>query len=106
MTNSITAAQLDGLLRKNDRPVVIAFSSSKFISCRLFDPVFMSVADTLGDKAYFALFDTDSDDGRALSARYGVQLLPTVLVCSGNMEMRRVTGMMNAQALTALVEGL
>ena len=104
MIINLTCEQLDELIAKNEKPVIIDFHATWCGPCKMFAPIYERVAEACADKADFAKVDVDAVPDMA--DRFAIQSVPTIAAVKGGEVVHKSTGIMNEGALNALLEKL
>lgn len=93
----LTEQTFDKHVRRNDLPVVIDFWAPWCGPCRTMAPHFEQTAQHLAGRVQFA--KVNSDDEQALSARFGIRSIPTLVLMRGGRELDRVSGALSSAQL-------
>ncbi|GKX55189.1 thiol disulfide reductase thioredoxin [Leminorella grimontii] len=86
-----TASSFDALLN-DDLPVVIDFWAPWCGPCRSFAPIFEDVAQERANSIRFIKVDTEAEP--ALSARFGIRSIPTIMVFKNGQRVDMLNGAM------------
>lgn len=87
----------DRHLARNDLPVIVDFWAPWCGPCRMMAPHFEQAAVNLATKARFA--KVNSDEEPALSSRFGIRSIPTLIAFRGGKEVARQSGAMSLGGL-------
>jgi thioredoxin 2 len=94
----LATASFDKHLTRNDLPLVIDVWAPWCGPCRMMAPHFEEAAHLFAQRARFA--KVNSDEENALSARFGVRGIPTLIVFRNGRELARQSGAMDGGALS------
>ena len=83
--------------------VVVDFWATWCGPCKMLAPIYEAVAEKLSDVATFCKVDVD--EANDLAMEYGISAIPTIVVIKDGAEVARKVGLINAEALEALVKG-
>ena len=83
--------------------VLVDFYAEWCGPCKMLAPVFEEVAEKYPDVA-FAKVDTDEET--ALAVKFGIQVIPTLVFVKNGEVIKKVSGYMDADALSAIVDSL
>lgn len=97
----LTAAAFDQV-KGQDKPVIIDFWAPWCGPCRTQGPILEQVSDKVGDRAIVAKVNVDEEPG--LSAPFGVQAIPTLVVLKAGKVVQRFVGVQQADTLVKAVE--
>lgn len=89
----------DRFITKNDLPVLVDFWSASCGPCQMMAPAFNQAAKQLNPKVRLAKLQVDVN--QAIAGRYGIQSVPTLILFKGGREAARISGALDASALTA-----
>lgn len=85
------------LIASHDKPVLADFWAEWCGPCRMMGPILKEFAGKHGDAV--TVVKVNTDDQPALSSRYGISSIPTMIVFKGGKEVHRISGAMPLQAL-------
>ena len=92
----------DNHVANNEIVVIADFWATWCGPCQMMAPVFEQVAVQFPLKARFGKVNTEEQ--RSLSARFGIQSIPTIIAFQGNREVDRVSGALSADQLHQWVQ--
>jgi len=98
---ALTAETFDKQIERNDVPVVVDFWAPWCGPCRAMAPVFERAAKELEPRARFAKVNVD--DEPALTSRYGVRGIPTLIVFDRGKVKEQHAGLVDMNFLRGLV---
>ena len=95
----VNSISLNKLLKNTSIPVVVDFWASWCGPCKMFAPIFYSVAQQMRDSIIFVKYNTEAD---AVGANaYRIQAIPTLIVFKNGIEVDRQSGVMQKTAFAA-----
>ena len=83
-------------------PVLVDFWATWCGPCRALAPTLEEMAEKYDD---FQIVKVNVDECRDLALRYGIEVIPTLLVFKGGQVAKRSAGLMGEQEILALVRG-
>ena len=96
----LTDDNFDAVVRATKLPVVVDFWAAWCGPCQMMAPAFKQAAAQLKGQAL--LVKVDSDANPALSARYSIRSIPTLLRLQGGVETARQSGVVPVSTIIAL----
>ena len=87
---------------KSDRPVLVDFWAQWCAPCRMLAPTVEAVAEKYQGSA--SVVKLNVDDNPAVSQRYGVKGIPTLILFKGQKEVERVVGATSKEAISRMID--
>ena len=97
----VNATELETILNEN-KPVVIDFFATWCGPCKMLAPVFEEVSGYYDDVNFVKV---NVDECPALATKYGISVIPTLIVIKDGKETAQTKGYLNADELRAFVDG-
>jgi thioredoxin 1 len=87
---------------KSDRPVLVDFWAQWCAPCRMLAPTVEAVAEKYAESA--SVVKLNVDDNPAISQRYGIKGIPTLILFKGQKEVERVVGATSKEAISRMID--
>lgn len=81
MTVDVTDANFEEVVLKSNKPVIVDFWAEWCGPCRMVGPIVAELSEEYKDKIVVAKVDVD--DNPAVSAKFGIRNIPTILFFKG-----------------------
>jgi thioredoxin 1 len=99
-----TEKQSFGEIIKGRKPVLVDFSAEWCGPCKMMPPILKEVKDKLGESV--TILKIDIDRNPAVASAYGIQSVPTLMVFRDGEVRFRQSGVMQANQLKNILEGI
>jgi len=96
----LTGTTFDALASQ-DKPLLVDFWAPWCGPCRTQGPILEQAASQIGDRAVVGKVNVDEE--AALAKRFGIRVIPTLIVFKGGQEVQRFTGVQQAETLAKAV---
>ena len=100
---ALDEARFERFVARSELPVVVDFWASWCGPCRAMAPQFEQAARQLKGEAVFAKVDSDANP--ALSSRFAIRSIPTLLMFRNGAEAKRQSGALQAPHIVAWARG-
>ena len=87
---------------QSDRPVLVDFWAAWCAPCRMIAPTVAAVAEKYAGSARVVKLNVD--DNPAVSQRYGIKGIPTLILFKGGKEEERVVGATSKEAIARMID--
>jgi len=104
MAVKLTDANFDEIVLKTDKPVLVDFWAEWCGPCRVIGPMVNDIAEDYKDKVIVGKLDVDSNP--AVSAKYGIRNIPTILFFKNGQVVDKQVGVVPKGNLVNKVEAL
>ena len=99
-----TEKQSFGEIIKGKKPVLVDFSAEWCGPCKMMPPILKEVKDKLGESV--TILKIDIDRNPAVASAYGIQSVPTLIVFRDGEIKFRQSGVMRADQLKYVLDGI
>lgn len=97
----LTDTNFEDTVTNSETPVLVDFWATWCAPCRRIAPIVEEIASEFGDKLVVGKLDIDAN--QAVTAKYGVQSIPTLMIFKGGEMKERIVG---AQPKNVLIEAI
>jgi thioredoxin 1 len=104
MAVEITDANFEELVEKSEKPVLVDFWAEWCGPCRMVGPVVEELSKDYEGKAIVGKVDVDSNS--AISAKFGIRNIPTILFFKGGQVVDKQVGAVQKSVLDAKLKAL
>ena len=104
MAITLTDANFDEIVLKADKPVMVDFWAEWCGPCRVIGPLVNEIAEDYKDKVIVGKLDVDSNP--AVSSKYGIRNIPTVLYFKNGQVAEKQVGAVPKGRLVSKLEAL
>jgi len=87
---------------QSDIPVLVDFWAAWGAPCRLLTPIVETVADKYERRPQMVKLNVDQN--QAISERYGIKRIPTLIMFNDGAERERVLGVTSEEAISLMIE--
>lgn len=87
---------------QSDRPVLVDFWAAWCAPCRMLAPTVEAVAEKYAGNARVVKLNVDENP--AISQRYGIKGIPTLILFKGGKEEERVVGATSKEAISRMID--
>jgi len=94
---TITDANFDEQVLKNDKPVLVDFWAVWCGPCQVQGPIVEDVAKTMAGKAVIGKFNVDENP--QMAQKYGIMSIPTLMIFKGGTVVRQFIGVQSKETL-------
>src|SRR5258707_5519749 len=100
--NEVTDSRFERDVLQSTNPVLVDFWATWCAPCRMLEPTVVAVAEKYA--AYARVVKVNVDDNPAISQRYGIKGIPTLILFKGGKEEERVVGATSKEAISRMIE--
>ena len=104
MALEITDTNFEELVEKSDKPVLLDFWAEWCGPCRMVGPIVEELSKDYDGKAIVGKVDVDSNS--AISAKFGIRNIPTILFFKGGQVVDKQVGAVQKSVLDAKLKAL
>jgi thioredoxin 1 len=101
---NLTEANFDQEVLSSTTPVLVDFWATWCGPCKMIAPIIDEIADEAGGKVKVAKVDVDNN--QAISARYGIRAIPTLLLFKNGEVGEQIVGAVSKHDLLAKIAAL
>ena len=87
---------------KSDRPVLVDFWAQWCAPCRMLAPTVEAVAEKYAESA--TVVKLNVDDNPAVSQRYGIKGIPTLILFKNGKEEERIVGATSKEGISRMID--
>jgi thioredoxin 1 len=98
----VSDSSWDADVLQSDKPVLVDFWAAWCAPCRMLAPTVDAVAEKYSTNARVVKLNVD--DNPAISQRYGIKGIPTLILFKGGKEEERVVGATSKEAISRMID--
>ncbi len=101
-TQDVTDSSFEQVVLQSNRPVLVDFWAEWCGPCRVLAPTVEAVAEQYAGDARVVKLNVD--DSPAITQRYGVQGIPTLILFKDGEEKERIIGVVSKEAISRTID--
>jgi thioredoxin 1 len=98
----VTECDFDQVVLKSKTPVLVDFCAQWWGPCRTLAPIVEAIAEEYGDAA--RVFKLNVDDSPTVAQRYGIQVIPTLILFQDGVEKERIVGVVRQEKISRTID--
>ncbi|HEX8187064.1 MAG TPA: thioredoxin [Pyrinomonadaceae bacterium] len=98
----VTDSNFESAVLNSDKPVLVDFWAPWCAPCRMLAPTVEAVAQNFQNTA--SVVKLNVDDNPAVSQRYGIKGIPTLILFKNGKEEERVVGATSKEAISRMID--
>jgi thioredoxin 1 len=102
LVTEVSDSSFEADVLKSDKPVLVDFWAEWCAPCRMLAPTVDAVAQKYAANARVVKLNVD--DNPAISQRYGIKGIPTLILFKAGKEAERVVGATSKEAISRIIE--
>jgi thioredoxin 1 len=87
----------------SETPVLVEFWAAWCMPCKIFAPVLEQLSEEMDGKAQFCKLNID--DYQSLAVKYGIEVIPTVILFRNGAELDRAAGILQKSDIVKMISG-
>ena len=95
----LTKSEFNQYILQDDRPLIVEFGADWCVPCKRMKPLLQGLAEQWDGKVRF--IEINVDESYALSMKYQVMSVPTLIILVGGVVRGRLTGLQSLERITA-----
>ncbi|MBD0372723.1 MAG: thioredoxin [Pyrinomonadaceae bacterium] len=100
--NEVSDSSFEKDVLQSDQPVLVDFWAAWCAPCRMLAPTVEAVAEKYAGNARVVKLNVDENP--AISQRYGIKGIPTLILFKGGKEEERVVGATSKEAISRMID--
>ena len=98
----VTETEFEDIVLQAEHPVLVDFWAPWCAPCRMLAPTVEAVAEKYAESA--SVVKLNVDDNPAVSQRYGIKGIPTLILFKNGKEEERVVGATSKEAISRMID--
>ena len=103
MEKKFTSENFEAEVLKSDKPVLVDFYADWCGPCKMMAPLVEQLAEELAEEAVIGKLNVD--DCEDIAMKYGVMIIPTLILFKNGQETERVIGVQSREVLERMIRG-